>query len=241
VSPSEEEKQSSIQKIVDTNIAFAQKQIDAGKPEQALEALRPLLRNFPDNAALLNILGITYLALSRAEQAKTYFQKAYKKEKAPGYALNLSSALISLGDYLEAEKVLLEHVTAKTYAYMERIYHNYGLTFEKRKRYKKALAFYNKALDENPSYYLSNLRIGAIYKKFHKKQAAFSAFEKAYQSCQICIDALSELCKIYFQNGQYAKSSQMLREFLSNKDISPQSKKQARNLLILSNKGNRKS
>ena len=94
MSPKEKEKEANIQKIIDTNIEYAQKRMDEGNPEQALQTLRPILLKFPDNAPLLNMIGLTYLAMSRPTQAKLYFKKAYKKDKKPAYALNLSSALI---------------------------------------------------------------------------------------------------------------------------------------------------
>ena len=234
VNPKAKEQEANIQKIIDTNIAYAQKRMDEGDPEQALSALRPLLTNFPDNAPLLNMIGLTYLSMSRTAQAKVYFRRAYKKDKNPSYALNLSSALIMTNSYAEAERTLESHIKEKKYQYMERFYHNYALTFENRQNYQRAIEYYNKALDENPSYYLSNIRLGNIYKILHQKESALSSYESAYNSCKICFEPVSELCHLYIDAGELAKANEMLRGFLANKEITKEGREQAQKLLSLS-------
>ncbi len=231
-----DEKEASIQKIVETNINFAQKQVDLGKPEEALQALRNLRETFPDNASIFNMMGICYLALSRPAQAKAYFQKAYKKEALTIYALNLSSSLISTGAYVQAQKLLDKTLRDKSYPYKERIFHNYALTFEKRKLYKKAIYYYNKALDENPSYYLSSFRLGKIYLNLNQKQSARKTFETAYHSCQICIEPIRELSLLYLESGEAAKASALLQDFLANKEITKEGRDEAKKLLSLSSK-----
>lgn len=236
VSPKEKEDEANVKKIIDTNINFAQKRIDEGEPEQALAALRPILKNYPENASLLNMVGLTYLALSRPVQAKAFFKRAYKSEKSPTYALNLSSALIMTDSYIEAQKVLNPHIKENKYPHAERLYHNYALAYEKRKLTNKAIHFYNKALNENPSYYLSNFRLGKIYQSLHQKEAARTAFESAHNSCKICFEPLNELCLIYINEGQFAKASDLLRGFLANKEITKEGREQANKLLSLSSK-----
>lgn len=239
VAPDAEEKETKLQKIIESNISYAQKQIDLGKTEHALQTLRPILKDNPDSALLQNMVGITYLALSRPAQAKIYFNKAYQIEKNPAYALNLSSALIALNSLQSAERLLIPYIQDKDYQYIERMYHNYALIFEKRKNYKKAIHYYNLALDENPSYYLSNLRLAKIYQTLKQSLKARTCYEKAYQSCRVCYDAVSELSLIYIESGEYSKATSMLGEFLANKEISDQSREEAKKLLTLSNR-NRK-
>ena len=182
------------------------------------------------------MLGITYLSLSKAAHARSFFEKAYKKDKNPMYALNLSSALISLGLYAKAESVLVPQIKEKTYKFIERVYHNYALTFEMRKNFNKAIHYYNKALDENPSYYLSNLRLGKIYLETKKKSSALSVFKKALDSCHVCFEPVNEVVMLYIEQGSYAKANDTLRQFLANKEISEESKNQANKLLLLSSK-----
>lgn len=230
------EKENNAEKILETNVSFAQKQIDAGKPDQALQVLRPLLSTYPDHPMLHNMLGITYLALSRAAHARIFFEKAYKIDKNPMYALNLSSALIALGSYAKAEKILTPHVKEKKYKNIERIYHNYALTFEMRKIFNKAIRYYNKALDENPSYYLSNLRLGKIYLRMQKKTLALSNFKKSMDICRVCFEPVNDVVMIHLEEGSYAKANEVLRQFLANKEISDESKNQANKLFLLTSK-----
>ncbi len=231
-----DEKESNTQKIVETNLNFAQKQIDSGQPEHALQTLRPLLNQFPENSPLLNMVGISYLALSNPAHAKLFFKKAYDFDKNPMYALNLSSSLIAEGSFQAAENILKKMIEEKSYPLIERVYHNYALTFEKRKNYKKAIEYYTKALDENPSYYLSNIRLGKVFQLMNARDSAKLAFEKALATCAVCFEPVSEVCIMYFDEGNYAKASSLLQHFLSNKEISTENRSQAKSLLNLASK-----
>ncbi len=227
------EKDVNADKLLETNYNFAQKQIDTGQPEHALQTLRPLLTQFPDKPSLLNMVGLSYLALSNPLRAKIFFQKALNLEKNPTYALNLSSAHIALGSYRAAEKLLEPLLKDKTYPYKERLYHNYALTFEKRKNYKKAILLYNKAIDENPSYYLSHIQLGKIYQTTHQKQPAVLSYEKAVRSCPVCFDAVHELVLLLIENKEFSRASTLLSKFMTTKDTSERNKAQAKNLLSL--------
>lgn len=227
------DKEVNADKLLETNYNFAQKQIDTGQPEHALQTLRPLLTQFPDKPSLLNMVGLSYLALSNPLRARVFFQKALNLEKNPTYALNLSSAHIALGSYRAAEKLLEPLLKDKNYPYKERLYHNYALTFEKRKNYKKAILLYNKAIDENPSYYLSYVQLAKIYKNTHQRHSAVLSYEKAVRSCPICFDAVHELALLLIEDKQFTRVSTLLTQFLSVKDASEGNKTQAKNLLSL--------
>ncbi len=237
--PSAELKDSNNQKIIETNLTFAQKQIDAGQPQNALQTLRPLVRSFPQNPSLLNMVGLSYLALSNAAYARNYFQQAYAIDKDPMYALNLSSALIAEGSFVEAESVLQKLLKEKSYPYSERVYHNYALLFEKRKKYRKAVSYYTKAVNENPSYYLSHLRLGKIYQLERNRTSAKLAYEKAANACSLCFEPVQEASLIYLDEGNFKKASALLQHFLANKEISSDNRSQARSLLGLAQKMNR--
>lgn len=225
------EKEQRIGKILDTNIEFAQKHIDAGNPERALQNLRPLNRKFPGRARLLNMMGITYLALLRPQHAKHYFEKAYEAKAEGMYLLNLSSALIEMGAYREAQEVLRTALKEGQYPYLERLYHNYALSFEKMRQFKKAVSYYKKALHENPIYYLSSYRLGKIYKSFKKLKSAKLHFEDAKKSCRTCFEPIKELYLLEMDAGRYVSAARLLKGYLEQKDIPKNRKEEVKDLL----------
>lgn len=226
--PSAAEKQNKAS-LIETKIQLIQHELDQGKPEVAIQMLKPLVDEEPDDPLSLNMMGLAYLALANHQKAQFYFEKAYKLSQDPAYALNLSSALISEGSYKKAREVLLEAQNLK-YMYKERIYHNFALTFEKTKQFDKAEKYYKKAVVENPSYYLSFIRLGYIYRQTKKIPQAIQAYQKAHQFCQSCFEPVQELVYLKMESKDYQVARGLIEEFLKAKNIGNAERQEAKNL-----------
>lgn len=222
--------------LIETRLNFAQKQIDSGQPENALQVLRPLLREAPKLAKVHNMAGIAFLALSKLKRAQSFFNAAYRLEKNPSYALNLSSALIAAGSFASAKKLLAALLNEGSYAYKERIYHNYAYIMESEGNTEEAIRTYNKALDENPSYFLSNLRLGKLYEQKKRPHQALSAFQQAAKVCAVCYEPVREIAMFHLKAKVPDQAKKVLNEFLANKEVTAADKASAEKLLKLASK-----
>lgn len=228
-------------KLKMAHLEFAQKQLDKGKPELALRILRPLSFDSPDNASINNLLGITQLALNNPKSALKYFLKAYKKEKKASYGVNLSASFISLGRYKKARRILRFLLKRKDYLKQERLYHNLALSYERQNRYKIAVNYYKKALRENPSYYLSNLRLAETYKKLGLYASSRLAYKRTLASCSICYHAVHELAIDHIQRKHFQKALTIIDNFLKNENIPEPELMQAKKIRNIAYKKLKKS
>ena len=136
--------------IIDSQKAIARNALDTGKPEAALNSLRMLLQQYPDDAGLHNLMGLTQLSLKNHPRAIKEFQAAFKRDKQVATALNLSSALISAGEYQRAVRLLTQlmaQADSSNYAYKERLYHNLGYTYAKERNSAKAELWFQRAVE----------------------------------------------------------------------------------------------
>lgn len=225
--------------LLATKLDYAQSQIDSGHPETALRTLRPLLEQHPDNTAVINLLGITHLALDNSTLAAKYFYRAYARDQKVPFGLNLSAALIALGKYRRSRTILRKLLNSTGYNLKERIYHNVALSYERESNHRRALYFYRRALQENPAYYLSSLRMARILKKLNRLSQSIQSYQKAFASCTSCYEAVHELAIIYMHQSNFTSAVNVLSRFLSGSKISGADRSQAQKLLRVVRKGTR--
>ncbi|MBP6217816.1 MAG: hypothetical protein KA436_04440 [Oligoflexales bacterium] len=216
--------------ILETKILLLQEHLDHGEPELAIQTLRPMLQEYPDNPLVYNMAGLAYLSLHSYGRAKFYFESAYKLNKDSASGLNLSSVLIELQKYKEARQVLKAVLRDKNYSYQERVLHNYALSFEKEGRLRVAEKYYKKALLENPGYYLSRIQLGYLLKKQKKEVEAMESFRLAANFCKTCFEPVQELFYHHLFKNEAKKAAQLIDSFLTNKELSPESRVEGKKL-----------
>lgn len=232
--PNEKEDEiSAEEELIETRLALAKTQLDKGQPEQALVTLQPLLKKHKDNSMVLAVTGLAHLALSNPIKATQLLKKAYDLNPSGRSALNLSSALISMGSLIKARKILFKSLEYKDYNHRERIYHNIAVTFEKDNKLNEAINYYQKALYENPTYYQSLFRLGLVYKQKKENMQAIKTLEKATTFCRICLEPVKELASLYINNHQANRAVKMLGLYLKNKELTKTDRKEAQKLLVL--------
>ena len=177
--------------------------LNAGMPAQAHQELRNVLAKFPDNPDFLRLMGVTQLALNNTGKAILYLEKVYELEPNITHGLNLSSAYIAANKYPAAQTLLLELLDdADDYQYKERLYHNLALIHEHRRKMRTAEKYYLKALSENPSYYLSLLKLGILYKEHHRHKKAILYLNQAKNFCRKCYEPVNHLAATYLKIKQ---------------------------------------
>lgn len=125
-------------------------ELKQGKPQNAKNLLTKANVYYPDNPALLSLLGISLMELGKIEQAKYYFEKVVSL--TPGYSTalsNLAQSEIISGNYSQAIKNLLnakssdDNSTAITLLLVE--------AYLKTKQFEKAKALTAKLVVAQPN------------------------------------------------------------------------------------------
>src|SRR5690606_12651004 len=102
------------------------------------------------------------------------------------FALNLAAAMIENGDHDQAIRLLDALTKTKDtadYLSKERIYHNLGYAYERSGKLPSSERWYRKAIDTNPSYFLSHLGLGRIYERMSRPAMARMAYTQASDFC----------------------------------------------------------
>lgn len=204
--------------------------LNRGMPAMAVKDLRRLNEQYPDDPDFPNLMGLAQLALGNPKQAATNFREAMKREPRPAVSLNLSSALIESGEVDKALALLqklAKSPESRSYMYPERISHNLGLASEKGKRLSDAEKHYKAALRENPDFYITLLRLGQLLERSKRGKQARQHFEHARELCGVCFDPVNAIALANIAEGNAPAAVKILKDFLANKEISPQDRLRA--------------
>ena len=192
-------------KILESQKNIVVSYLNSGLPAQSHGELRKILDKNPNNADFLELMGVTQLALKNPEKAVFYLRKAYQQNGKAKTGLNLSSALIAARSWSQAQQLilaLLKESRNDAYPRTERLYHNLGLIYQKRGDYARAEHYYRKALAENPSYYLTLLKLGLLYRQQQRYDNAIIWLNKAKNFCRKCLEPVHHLSGIYLRTGK---------------------------------------
>jgi Tfp pilus assembly protein PilF len=220
--------------VIASQKAIVHNALDNGDTKLAYATLRSLINAYPEDATLQNLMGLTQLAMKNSTRAVRHFQAAYKLDKSPGIALNLSSAYIETGDYDKSVKlissILREPGTTK-YQFKERLLHNLGFANVKLKKNTRAESFFKQALEENPSFYPSHLELARLQKNMGRPALAMRSYRNAMDYCHVCLDPVSELTTLYVKSGKMRDARDILLRYGKVQGVAESDKKKAANLL----------
>lgn len=227
------------QEVLTTQKSLVVSFLNKGLPEMAIKELRALIAKYPDDADFRNLMGLAQLAIKNHTEAIRYLHEAYKIEPRPSIALNLSSAYIEAGQFSKSITLLMalsKQKNMESYLHPERISHNIGLASERNKNTKQAEKYYLKALSQNPSFYISLMRLGSLYENTKQPKKAYTYFYKAKATCPTCFDPVNALTMNYLAEGKTQKATQIAKAFLAQKELLPQDRVRGVRLLELTKK-----
>ncbi|MES2745368.1 MAG: tetratricopeptide repeat protein [Bdellovibrionota bacterium] len=213
--------------------------INQGQPNLALRELRPMEKANPQDVDIKNLMGLTYLSMQNSKTAQSFFQKAYKIEKRAPIALNLSSAMIENGQSPQAIKLLKDlqaSEAGKAYQYPERIHHNLGLAAERIGKLSLAEKYYKIATEENPYFYISLMRLGAIYEQNKKAGFAYQQYLKAREACLKCFDPVNAAVQLQLRSGKAQLAVKTIQSYLDNKELDAADRMKAQQLMTSANR-----
>ncbi len=208
--------------------------INQSQPNMALRELRPLLTKYPQDADFKNLMGLTYLSLQNPKMALGYFEESNRLQPRASVALNLSSAYIETKQFAKAMKVLKDlrnSAAGKDYQYPERILHNIGLCAERMDKLKLAEKYYKIAIETNPYYYLSLMRLGQLYERTRNPDLAQAQFIRAREACTKCFDPVFALVTQFINKGEAPKAMTLIQEYLADKELDAADRMKARKLM----------
>ena len=229
----EEQKQA---EILNTQKSLIISFLNKGLPGIAAKELRVQLKKYPDDPDFKNLMGLTQLALKNPKRAVVFFRDALRRKRQPSIALNLSSAYIESGQYQKAVRTLLDirkSEEMEDYPHPERISHNLGLAAERSKKLRRAERYYRRALNDNPRFYISIMRLGQLYDKTKRPKSARREYKKARAICGFCFDPVNAMTMNYVANGQTRQAMRTLKKWLALKNISAKDRKRGKKLLKL--------
>jgi tetratricopeptide (TPR) repeat protein len=129
--------------------------------EDAIRAYQDLLKTEPKNAVFMNMIGIGYLDLSNLTQAKKYFERSVKADKAYSSAVNnLGMVWYTQKNYRRAIReykraVAIDPGQAGTHA-------NLGFAYYNSNKFLEAATEFQKALEIDPQILERNQRVGTM-------------------------------------------------------------------------------
>ncbi len=219
--------------ILESQKAIVHNALDNGDSKLAHQTLRKLLNDFPEDASLQNLMGLTQLSMKNSARAVKHFQIAYKLDKKPGSALNLSSALIEMGDYEKAITTIKSALDQKgePYQFKERFLHNLAYAHLKQKKNVKAEGFFKTAIEENPSFYPSHLELARLHKQLGRPALAMRSYREAMEYCQVCLDPVSELTTLYVKAGKIGEARDILIKYNKVQGVAESDRKKVSGLL----------
>lgn len=192
-------------KIIESQKNIVVSYLNSGLPSQAHGELRKILEKNPNDADFLELMGVTQLALQNPDKAVFYLRKSYRQSAKVKTGLNLSSALIAARSWSQAQRLilaLLKESRAAGYSRTERLYHNLALIYQERGDHARAERYYRKALAENPSYYLTLLKLGLLYRQQQRYDDALVWLNKAKNFCRKCLEPVRHLSHLYVRLGK---------------------------------------
>jgi tetratricopeptide (TPR) repeat protein len=145
--------------------------------QEALEASNTLIKDFPNNSLLFNIIGACYAGLGEFNLAIENYEKSININ--PEYArahFNLGSVLqdlnsidLAVKSYKRAIQINPEYAEA---------YNNIGVIFQSLEKHDAAIKSYEKAIEIQPDYVEALYSLGVTLQNLHQFNAAVKNFEK---------------------------------------------------------------
>lgn len=210
---------------LDTKKQIVLNSLDSGQANQALKDVRALLAEAPDDPQVLNLHGLVQMALRNTNKAIDSLEKARARDRGNlDYTLNLSSALIQAKQYPKATSLLkeaLDSKAAESYLYRERLYHNLGLIAEISGDSIKAERWYSKALEENPTNFMTLLKVSRIYETTHRPRLALDKLETAKAACLRCPEPVEAMVRILVRQKRFRDARGVVSGFEKNEALTP--------------------
>jgi tetratricopeptide (TPR) repeat protein/peptidoglycan/xylan/chitin deacetylase (PgdA/CDA1 family) len=196
-------------------------QWNAGAVVEAQKTAWHLIKLDGADKSIWSLLGRSYLALGRLDQAKTAYEKVLQISPDNAEALlSLSRITIDLEDLEGAEKILnrLQRAApseANNNSRLSGAWKSLALAYMNKNQTDKAIELYKKANELNPEDIKMNLTIARLYSDSRRYADAEALLQIAAGDPSLQQDVFPRLAKIQFQLGKYGDAAATWRKALA--------------------------
>ena len=149
-----------------------------GSIEAAAEMSKKLIKEYPKELLLFNILGICQEAKGDLDGASTSYQKAINiNPDIPELQFNLGAILYAMNDYKGAIKYYKKAIELNSN--FTEAFFNLGITHQTQKEYDIAITSYEEAVRSQPGFYEAIGNIGTIKQLQGNLEEAITFFKKS--------------------------------------------------------------
>lgn len=200
---------------------FAYEFFEQGELIRALQSALDAKKVAPNNADVVNLLGLIYFRQQKFEAAEAEFMKAIElRPKMSEAFVNLGSLRLAQKRYKEAIPVLEKALANPLYLYPERIHNNMGLAYAATGQNKEAEKQFKKAMQLEPEFFLATQNLAKLYMKLDRPEEAAPLLKRASSLCETCSEPQYHLGSIFLEQG---KTKLALEAFRKAHEISPES------------------
>ena len=184
----------------------------AGKYAEAEQNCRQILSQIPENADVLNLVGLIAHAKGYPDTAVSYFERVLRQNQnlAPTW-FNMAVSLTACGKYKEALEAYQNVIKCRPD--VKETYNNMGGVYEKLNRLQDAYNAYRQALALDPAYVDAAVNLAVLE---HNTEALKALCEKHPQSAL----PLYYLGLEAFKQGDYHAAARLLQKALKNERTS---------------------
>ena len=204
---------------------------------EALDSIKTLKKNYPNEPLIFNICGVCYARLEKLDEAITSYERAISI--MPNYAdahNNLGNAFRRIGKLDAAINSLEKALTIKP-NYSD-AYYNLGSTFRALGQFDDAVQSYKKLITIMPEHYEAHFFLGTSFLKLTKFDLAINHFEKTLSIKPDYFEAHLNLAYVFKKIGRQniainhykealninpddAETQHLLNALIGNKSIAP--------------------
>ncbi len=149
-----------------------------GKLNDAIERGHHLLKQFPNNHIILNVMGHIYLLLDQPKKSLTFIHKAIKiKEDFAAAHNNLGNVLRALEQYSDALSSYRRALQINPN--LIEVYNNLGIVLKNLERYDEAEKVFKKAIMREPNYPEFHINFGNLLQSQKKHDTAVNSYNRA--------------------------------------------------------------
>ncbi len=150
-----------------------------GKLTAARDTYLEILKEFPENHEVLDLLGVLYLQVGEYEKSLDYIMKAIKIQPEVYYVENLGKLYFQKGDYLKAINVYEQ--LCQNYPDNYENWFSLAMSYKNNSDWQKAKNAYYKAIEINPKSHESYFNLAYLYFNESDPQSAVKCYEKALE------------------------------------------------------------
>lgn len=150
-----------------------------GELLEAEKLYKEIISDNPQNAEILNLIGLIKLAQNNTEEAEKYIIQALKIKKDAYFYESLARVYQKTTNYLKVISLLEEAIMEVECGF--EIYFLLALTYKNNIEYEKAEKAYLKALEINPKSEKALYNLASLYLFLNKPEKAIEFFQKCHE------------------------------------------------------------